>query len=96
MSINLSEVFLKFEDEYHKFDLIENKPSKRPDLCAFLLLDKIIPGNSDIVGAAEHDEIYLGVDCEVLSEIATEDDILYLVRCGVIYNEEYDSLSMFA
>jgi hypothetical protein len=47
------------------------------------------------VTAAEHDEIWLDVDCERLAEIATEVDILYLVRCGVRYDEYNKSLQMF-
>ena len=96
MSLNLESTFAKFEDEYGKFDKVENKISNRRDLNAFLLLDKLMPSNNRIVSASEHDEFHLGIDCEKLAEIANEDDILTLVRCGVIYSNEYESLSMFA
>jgi hypothetical protein len=94
--LNLAEVFKKFDDNYIKFERIENKLSGRPDLHAFLLLDKLMPGTRDMVSAAEHDEIYLDVDCEKLAEVASEHDILALTRCGVRYDEDTDSLCMFA
>lgn len=94
--LNLAEVFEKFNDDYIKFERVENKLSGRPDLHAFLLLDKLMPGTRDMVSAAEHDEIYLDVDCEKLADIASEDDILALTRCGVRYDEGTDSLCMFA
>lgn len=94
--LDLAEVFEKYDDEYIKFDRVVNKASNRPDLCAFMLLDAILPGGSDMVCAATHDQIYLGVDCEAFAELSTEADILTLVRCGVFYDSETDSLSMFA
>ena len=85
----MGDIFEKFNDDYLKFDRVENKKSQRPDLHAFLLLDELFPGTSDIIGAACHDEIYLDVDPEGLSE----ENILELVRCGVRYSD--DSLCMF-
>ena len=97
MLADLNEVFEKYNDDYLKFERVENKLHARPDLCAFLLIDKLLPNNgSDIVCAAEHDEIYLDADCEKLAEVATEEDILTLTRCGVRYDSEFDSLVMFA
>jgi len=87
-----------YDDEYLKFDRVENKRSNRPDLHAFLLLDSLVPGrdgkSDDMIGGAEHDEIYLSVDIEELEKVITEDQVLELIRCGVRYNEE--SLCMFA
>jgi hypothetical protein len=78
------------------FELVENKLSSRPDICAFILLDKLIPNvRRDIVCAAEHDEIFLDADCEKLAEVATEEDVLTLVRCGVHYDGDSDRLTMF-
>lgn len=95
--IDVEATFEKFDEtnEYGKFDRIENKRSKRPDLHAFLLLDSLVPGEGDMVSAAEHDEIFLDTEVEKLAKVATEADILELVRCGVRYSE-YDCLAMFA
>lgn len=82
--------------EFLKFERVENKRSQRPDLHAFLLLDELLPGNSDIVSAAEHDVIYLDVDAEKLAEVITESQVVELRRCGVIYFNDVDSFGLFA
>ena len=94
--INLAEVFGKFEDEYLKFDRVENKLHPRPDICAWLMLDKlVVPKSRDMVCSAGHDEIWLDVDCEELAKVATEQDIETLVRCGIRYSDDQESLCMF-
>ena len=96
--IDLIEAFDKFDKDYNDFHLIENPVSNSPDLCAFILLDKLVPApklKNDIVSSAEHDIIYLGTDCVKLAEVATEEDILYLRRCGVMYDTSFDCLAMF-
>ncbi len=94
--IDLYATFEKHNDEYIRFDRVENKLHSRPDICAFLLLDKLLPNDgSRIVSAAEHDDIYLNADCEKLAEVATDDDILTLIRCGVRYDSSTDGLAMF-
>ncbi len=95
--MDLNEIFEKFSDEYIKFGNVKDKLHPRPDICAFLLLDKLCPDKEgqDMVSAAEHDEIWLDVDCEKLAVIATEEDILTLTRCGVRYDSETESLAMF-
>jgi hypothetical protein len=93
--IDLEAEFEKHDDEYIKFENIKDPPCKRPDLCAFLLLDRLLPGDQDIVSASEHDEIYLKIEPEELAKVATSEDILYLTRCGVRYDSDTDSLAMF-
>jgi hypothetical protein len=97
--IDLPATFKKFDSYdygYRQFENIDNPPTSRPDLCAFLLLDRLVPKTGqDILGSASHDEVYINVDCEALAEVATEDDVLTLVRCGVRYDDEHDSLCMF-
>lgn len=94
--LDLKATFEKHEDEYSRFNNVENKASNRPDLCAFLTLDRLAPGKQgDIVTAAEHDEIWLDIDLEDLAANATEDDILLLVRCGVRLDSDVESLAMF-
>ena len=94
---NLKKRFKKYENaSIFDFDKIENKLSQRKDLHAFLLLDKIMPGNNDIIGSAAHDEIYLNFDCEKLNKVITDEQILELRRCGVLYDNECECLMMFA
>jgi hypothetical protein len=90
------------EDEYIRHENItaERRLHRRPDINAFLLLDKLCPGpNSngyfmEMVSGAEHDEIFLDVSSEDISH-ATDEDLLDLIRCGVRYSGEYDSFAMF-
>ena len=89
------EQYEKHDDEYLKFDLVQNKTSRRPDLHAFNLLDRLVPGEDDIVNAAEHDEIYLSVSPDELAKVATEEQIIELIRCGVRYDGNTGSLALF-
>lgn len=79
--------------EYIKFDRVEVKRSSRPDLHAFLLLDEMFPGTTDMISGAEHDEIYLAIDEDEAATL-TDDQILELIRCGVRCGEY--GLCMFA
>ena len=94
--MNIEEIFEKYHDEFLNFNDIEEKRSNRPDLHAFLVLDSLVPGNIDMVLAAEHDEIFLDVSPDRLSKVATEDQIRDLIRCGVRLDVDTDSLCMFA
>lgn len=94
--MDLKATFEKYKDEYIKFERAENKMHSRPDLCAFLLLHKLVPNDGrDMVSTAYNDEIHLSTDCDSLAEAATEADILTLVRCGVRYDGGINSLVMF-
>lgn len=96
----LKELFSGAEDnEFMKFERVENKRSWRPDLHAFLLLDELYPcapgKNEDLICNASHDEICLVPNCEELAKVITPDQVIELSRCGVRYDRMYDSLAMF-
>ena len=95
MDLDLHEVFERLNDDFLKFELIANPRCQRPDLNAFLLLNELVPSNEDIVASASHDIIYLSVDIEAFAQVVTEEQILELIRCGVMYDSSYDCLSMF-
>ncbi len=94
---NLIKLFDENQEEFLKFDRIpiDRKFSKRSDLQAFMMLDELIPDIRDMVSAAEHDEIYLQTDLEELAKVVEEEDVIDLIRCGVMVDEETDSLKMF-
>lgn len=52
------ELFEKHHDEFLKFDRVEPKLASRPDVHAFIALDKLFPRKRDLVCCAEHDEIW--------------------------------------
>lgn len=101
--MTLKEMCAKFNDGVNpqKFQNIKNKFSERPDLHAFVLLDKIVPlsekscnkGMYKMVGSAGHDQIWLGIDIEELAKIITEEQVEELSCCGIFISD--DALSMF-
>lgn len=94
--IDVKEMFDSYDEEFIKFDRIESPLHPRPDVCAFLLLHNLCPGSGSMIVAAEHDIFFLDIDMEDLTETATEDDIITLLRCGVYYDFEHDCLVMYA
>lgn len=92
--MEVNELFEKHIEEHLKFDRVEHKMCSRPDLHAFLLLDMLFPSNGDIVCAASHDQIYLDVSQDQMNEL-TEENIIDLLRCGILYDQETDSLFSF-
>ena len=81
--------FKELSGEYGKFEKVENKLSKRSDLHAFILLDKLFGGSDDIISCAEHDMIVLCVSSDQYNQL-TKEQVLELVRCGVMYDYEYE------
>lgn len=66
------------------------------DLAAFNKLHSLgVVTGRYVISSAEHNVIYLGVDCDKLACAATKQDILELMGLGVCYDSEYGSLFMF-
>ena len=85
----------KYDKEYLNFKAVEPKFSSRSDIHAFILLNQLQPDTTDIIDAAEHDVIFLNIDVDKLMETITTAQLIELIRCGVRYDEENNSLSMF-
>ena len=90
--MDIETLFEQCANEDLRFEKIKIKFSKRSDLHAFILLDKLFPENQDIIGSAEHDKIWLNIDDEQIQNLSKA-QILELSRCGIFYDE--DSLCMF-
>lgn len=95
--LDLAAAFESHADLHAEFEGILHLLSARPDLHAFLLLERLVPGQGgkDMVSAAEHDVIYLSTDCAALAQVITDAQVQDLRRCGVRYDEEFDCLAMF-
>lgn len=93
----LEAIFEKHSDlEFLKFERVVNKRSGRPDLHAFMFLDELLPSpGSDMVTCAEHDKIWLQPKVEEVASKITEEQVIDLLRCGVFYDEDSESLTMF-
>ena len=92
--MTLKERFDQFENEFLRFERVENKLSNRADVHAFILLDRLVPGDDDILVDARHDEVFLSIAPEQL-EIASDEQIRDLVRCGIRLDDSEDGLAMF-
>jgi len=90
------EIWNLHDEEYHNFKRIENKICESSDLSAFMMIHKfMINKRSDLIISSEHDEIFLPCLDELNLEKIKEEDIIYLIRCGVRYDDDYDCLAMF-
>jgi hypothetical protein len=97
----LSEIAQRWErvnDDFLLFDRVpeSDRLFSSPDLCAWALLDKKFPAErqQDMVSAAEHDEIWLRIMPEQITQL-TDNEILYLTRCGVRYDDDTETLCMY-
>lgn len=90
-------LFEKHEDEFLKFDRVDPKRNRRADLNAFLLLDELSGGDKtfDMVSATMHDEIFLYPELEDIASVATEDNVIELIRCGVRIADGGECFCMF-
>lgn len=93
--MDLHERFEQFNGEYLKFELVKEKRCERPDLHALLILNDLESAPRYAISDATHDEIWLDFSPEILNMV-NDDVIIELIRCGVRYDEEEDSLCMFA
>ncbi len=91
----LVECFAQYKDEYRKTSFLKRKETNRPDLHAFLLLDKLVPGMRNIVSCAEHDKIWLDIPLAQLASVIEPEQVRELVWCGVCLDEDTDSLTLF-
>jgi len=93
--MNIYDRFEKHNDEFLKFERVENKRSSRADLCGFLFLEELFPDiDRDLICCAEHDQFWLDIDKDKI-ETLTDDQIIELLRCGILYDEENESLFCF-
>ena len=90
----MTALFQKHSDEYLKFENVLLRLSLVPDLCAFLILESIAHTATHIVVCAEHDEIWLSHDPEIVAANATEEQLIDLLRCGVLWDASTDSFRM--
>jgi hypothetical protein len=89
--MEMREQFDKYDTEFIKFDRIENPPFRSPDICAMAYIEKLMPEHKgDIIVGADHDIVWLATP-----ETLTDDDVIYLRRCGVHWSSEGDCLGLF-
>lgn len=89
----LQEQFRKYSDEeYLEFERIpaEQKLHSDDSLCGYLKVYSLLKEGKNLVLDAEHDVIFLAARDKLKN--MTDDDVIYLLRCGISYDEESDGL----
>jgi hypothetical protein len=94
MTMTSEELIELFEKHLDTHYLTGTSRGQR-DLQGFIRLNELDPKERDIVNGAGHDQIWLSIDLEQLASNATEDDVIYLLGCGIMYDDGYDGLTMF-
>lgn len=90
-----------YNTSFHELDFDKIPPSDRlhpsRDLCGMLYLANKMKDPSQFGLHGEHYYIYFSVNDEGdLKEPLTDEDIKYLIRCGIKWMSEGDSLGMYA
>lgn len=84
-----------FDEEYLKFELIPESDRMHPSypICGILKLSSISKNPASFDFCAEHDIVYLitAADCKLP---ISDEDIIYLQRCGVSFDRDTDSFTM--
>jgi len=85
----------KYEEEHLKFDRIPEADRRhtRPDLCGMLLLAELTSAKGDIVTGGEHDEIWFA--WSPYKDEVTEEQFVYLARCGIGLDLEHEAFHSF-
>jgi len=89
---DMAKFFADRRSEYIKWSRVENRRSRRPGLHALLLLDELAPGDRDMIAGAEHDLFWLDVDLKHIAKVATDEQLIELIRCGVKYDERMGAM----
>jgi hypothetical protein len=88
-------LFKKYDSEFLEYENIEGLDSGYKDLYAMNILAKLIPNGYNMVSASEHDVIWLEPGLEELAEVITEEQVLELIQCGVMMDDDEEGLQMF-
>jgi len=99
MSIEeLGKIFNDYNHEYLEFERIQNPPCSFPDLCGLNMLHSLDITNDnkkDMLYGSDHRIVYLSMDpYNVLSKI-TKEKIIYLLRCGILYDSIHKHFYIF-
>jgi len=96
--MNLKQFMVRRDSERGKFDRITNPPSTHRDLCAMLILSKFMAHhNTCVINCAVSDDtcnLVFEPSIHDVETLATEQQVIDLIRCGVSYSREYDALIM--
>lgn len=96
MSETVQERFERIgEEEYAtlKFERVQNPRHPLRDVCAMLMLYDLQPATYKMIANASHDICHFATDVDKLD--VTDEQIRDLIRCGVHWDSDVESLAMF-
>ena len=83
------EQFEKCDEEWGKFERIENPRFKTPKLCGLVAIEEL--EGKEIEFDAQHDELCCG-SCE---RELTDEEVIHLLRCRILWNSEHECFYFF-
>lgn len=86
------------DDDYVKFDNLENKPFETQQVCAVMFLyDKLKPEEKkqNWFFHGEHDILYIGSDLDIFQNF-TKDDVRLATSYGISLSSEGDGFEIYA
>ena len=89
----LEDFFSEYEDEYLKADKYEHLRGINHQMNIFNELHQY--GMHQIVTAVSHDTIWLGGDPNIFFERWGEEKTIDMIRCGLLFDSEYESFYMY-
>lgn len=94
--MSIEDRFEEHDEEYLEFDRIPTDHRLHPDptLCGYLKIHSLlVDPRKDVICGADHDIIYLPGKGDM--KPLTDDDIVYLQRCGIHWDAESHCLADF-
>lgn len=87
--------FEKHEDEFGQFEKIpaSHRLHESDSLCGLFRLYQLYKEPKKFGYRAEHDQLYVA-DLDDIVDL-TEDDVIYLQRCGFFYDSDVQCISEF-
>ena len=91
--IDVKRIFTSNGKELHRFEKVKKPMHKRQDLAGLMFLAKLCPGEAGLmITGHNNDCLTLGVTPEELDDVATTEDILTLIRCGILLDKDTNEL----
>lgn len=95
VGLDLRAEFEACAGEFRQFDRIQRPLHARPEICALLMLDRMmLAPNGSLMRASTEGMVTLAVDCREFAGVATPSQVRDLARCGVTYIAQQDSLAL--
>jgi hypothetical protein len=79
----------KYKKHFLNWNAVQNRLATCPQVHALILLDKLFPNRSYLISDAYHELLRLAITWEELEKVASESQIIDLIRCGFSWSEKH-------